>query len=76
LRENLGDWLSGYKDKKLTGYKEDIMDYIIVISGSAVAFIFSLLRDLQKQSKKSNYIAAYAAPDFSENKGKAIIRQW
>jgi len=49
------------------------MDYIVTINGSIIAIIFSVLRDIQKSKKSKKPIFVYAAPDFSENKGKAII---
>lgn len=49
------------------------MDYFATISGSVIAIILSVVRDLQKSKKSKKSISAYAAPDFSENKGEAII---
>lgn len=50
------------------------MDYIVTISGSIIAIALSILRDSHKSKKGKMSISAYAAPDFSENKGKAIIK--
>ena len=49
------------------------MDYFAIISGSVMAVFLSVVRDHWKAEKSKKSISAYAAPDFSENKGKAII---
>jgi len=50
------------------------MDYIAAISGSIIGAIIFILRDIQKTKKRKNFISAYAAPNFSKNKRKAIIK--
>jgi len=47
------------------------MDYIAAISGSIIG---AIIKRYTKIKKRKKFVSAYAAPNFSKNKRKAIIK--